>query len=199
MTVVKICPRCGGEFQRWVERCPDCDVDLELGEPGAPPRRAAEELPPARELACVRVGNPWQLREFATFLQERGLSCRIDSHPPDRPLSGGDPLRRGGLFGGAGTKLGLYVRPDDLDESRELYTEFVGGGGGAEFEAEGGAGEGACPACGEPVADDAATCASCGLAFQEAPLECGQCGAPVGPEDERCPSCDAPVHDEDEG
>ena len=32
---VKVCPRCGGEYQSWVERCADCEVPLVLAGAGA--------------------------------------------------------------------------------------------------------------------------------------------------------------------
>lgn len=128
----------------------------------------AGELPPARELACVDTGDAWHVRGLAEALVAGGVSCRIDSYPPDSPLSGpGFSARRG--FSGATTRLGVYVLPGELDAARRLQGEHQRSRmPGADELAAGEHGDEACPACGTPLAASATECAECGLEFPAA-------------------------------
>lgn len=159
----KHCPSCRGEFQNWVERCPDCGTALVLAE-AKPPPETREELPPASELVCLERGDPRTLHEIAQRFQAAGLSCRIDVYPADGKIQLG---QRGS---GVTTPFGLYVRARDeaeakrirLEQVRETLPEAAGHslGAGAELAD--------CPACGEPLAEAARECAACGLEFPEA-------------------------------
>jgi hypothetical protein len=166
----KLCPSCGGEFQQWVTQCPDCAVPLQLGGPdgGLPPaaRAPAEELPPARELTCLQKGDPYALHEIAERLQQEGVSCRIDVHPP------GESIRLAGRRGsGVATTFGLYVRPADLARAAVVREQHVRESVPDAADVEAGGELAACPACGEPLADDATACAACGLDFPDANQE----------------------------
>jgi hypothetical protein len=163
----KYCPQCGAAHQAWATRCADCDCDL-VAEPPSPEIAPASELPPARELACLGTGDAWHVRDVAEALQEAGLSCRIDSHPPDAPLAGpGFSARRG--FSGETTKLGVYVLPDQLERARRVeHAHRLSRIPGASETAAAPHDEEACPACGVPLAPAAAECAECGLEFPAA-------------------------------
>jgi hypothetical protein len=163
--VFKVCPGCRGEFQQWVERCPDCGEALVAAE-AAPPPAARQELPPARELVCVERGDPRALHEVAARLAAEGVSCRIDAYPPGEPIRG--PARRGA---GVGPSFGLYVLAADEAEARRVRTEMVREAlpDGAALGVEAGAELAACPACGEALAEGAQACAACGLEFPDAP------------------------------
>jgi hypothetical protein len=169
----KVCPSCAGEFQQWVTQCPDCGVPLQIGGPGGgaapqPARAAADELPPARELACLQRGDPRALHEIAERLQAEGISCRIDAYPPDEPIRVG--ARRGA---GVATTFGLYVRESDAARGaavrEQLLHETVPDAEGSALGAE----LSACPACGEPLAEGAGACAGCGLEFPDASTQEG--------------------------
>src|SRR5512145_1555790 len=117
----KACPECGGEFQGWVTRCPDCDVALVIASGDAPPvRPAPRELPHASALVCIERGDPWHLRELAERLQEQGVSCRIDVFPPEGRIR--PPAQRGGT---SGTQFGLYVSAADLPLAQRLRGEHL--------------------------------------------------------------------------
>lgn len=169
----RYCPRCGVAHQAWATRCADCDCEL-VDEP-PPPSQALppSALPPARELACLDTGDAWHVRSLAEALQAGGLSCRIDSHPPDAPLSGpGFSARRG--FSGATTRLGVYVLPDELEAARRIQDEHRRSRTPGEAElAAGEHGEEACPACGTPLAASAEACGECGLEFPPADAAAG--------------------------
>lgn len=159
----KTCPECGGEFQAWVARCPDCDVALVVAS-GEVARPAPRELPHASELVCVDRGDPWHLRELAERFQQQGVSCRIDVYPPDAAIR--PPTQRGA---GVGTQFGLYVRAEDVALAQQLRAEHlkVVVPDAHALSGEAGAALSDCPACGEPLDEGAARCASCGLEFPE--------------------------------
>jgi hypothetical protein len=188
---LKTCPSCGGEFQSWVARCPDCDVALGSGPPPqrpAPPPEPA--FPPAAELHCLRRGDVWYLREIAEHLAQEGIASRIDADPD----AGSAPRGRGR---GRGPSLGLYVRPEDAARAAGIDHDYHVANA-PDTGAARGPGEAleACPACGERLAEDARECPGCGLEFPAAPRRCPGCAAWVVPEDERCPACGAPFASE---
>jgi hypothetical protein len=143
-------------------------VALVEGAVAVPPPLAPEELPPARELVCVERGDPWHLRELAEALQERGISCRIDVHPPDAAIR--PPARRGAP---TQTRFGLYVRAGDQAQAAQVRGEHLERAvpDAAGLDGEPGALLSDCPACGAPLAEGAASCASCGLEFPELSAE----------------------------
>ena len=151
----KYCHGCGGEFQQWVETCPDCHEPLH-GEPARVEPREALTGPvaPLEEPTLVKVGEPWELRELAETLQAHGISSQIDSYPL------GEAIGRAGTRGQP-ARLGIYVARADIDAVREFAAERAADEGGAEHDPT------ACPACGEPTPENAASCESCGLEFPE--------------------------------
>jgi len=164
----KYCPRCGVAHQAWATRCADCDCALSYDRPvrSDPPRAA--ELPPARELACLRTGDAWHVRELAEALQQAGISCRIDSFPPEAPLAGPGLSARGRGAPEGATRLGVYVAHADAAAGLRIERELLASRmpdapEGAAHDAE------VCPACGTPLDATAAECAECGLEFP--PLE----------------------------
>jgi hypothetical protein len=164
----KGCPSCGGEFQSWVEMCPDCELPLQVGpvapRPVAPP---APELPPARELHCLRTGDPWHLREISEALQEAGIAHRIDRQPAAE--EGGAAAGRRTRGGGRAGTLGLFVRREDVAAAAQVEHDLhLGRTHGPETVAHrpGDALE-ACPACGEALPRGASACGGCGLEFPE--------------------------------
>lgn len=67
------CPKCGDEFQDWVETCPDCKVPL------------VEKLPPVteeefREGSLVKVAvapNEVEAQLWKGILEDNGIHCLI--------------------------------------------------------------------------------------------------------------------------
>jgi hypothetical protein len=163
----KYCHGCGGEFQQWVQTCPDCHEPLHA-EPAEPARAHGREAssPPAAPLEdplLLRLGEPWELRALAQSLQQRGISSQIDTHPLGAEIAAGS--RAGSR--GQPARLGIYVARSDLDAVREFAAEFA-----TSEMPDRDAGlvrdPGACPACGEPTPENAASCSACGLEFPEA-------------------------------
>jgi predicted amidophosphoribosyltransferase len=157
--VFKICRSCGQEFQMWASECSDCHVPLHLtpGEELAPPE--ARPQPARDDLVQLKLGGAWELQALAEELQQRGISSRIDTPPGESGR--GSPA--------AAAQLAIYVSRADLAAVREFTEELA-----ARELAEAGIAEvehdpNACPACGEPTPENAASCASCGLEFPEVP------------------------------
>ena len=161
----KTCPECGGEFQAWVTRCPDCDAALVDASEAAVARPARRGLPHASELVCVQRGDPRELRGLAEQLQQKGLSSRIDVHPPDAAIR--PPRARGS--GVTGTQFGLYVRAEDVALARQIQGEHLKQvvPDAHALSPESDAVLSDCPACGASLAEGATSCASCDLEFPE--------------------------------
>ena len=166
----KYCHSCGGEFQSWVETCPECHESLhpapaEVRESEAVARTGA----PLEDLVLVKLGEPWELRALAASFQDRGISSQIDTYPLGAAISGSRAGSRG-----QPARLGIYVPRADLDAVREFAAEFattdLATGGEAEIEHD----PDACPACGEPTPANSASCSSCGLEFPEVEPDAGR-------------------------
>ena len=74
-------------------------------------------------LRCVRVGDPWRVREIAEALEAAGIGCRIDAYPP----GAGVQPQRGGRGAGAATQMGVYVAPADFERSLAIAAEHERG------------------------------------------------------------------------
>jgi hypothetical protein len=164
--VFKYCHGCGGEFQQWVEACPDCHEPLHA-EPAQAPEADSRPAAPLEDPLLLKLGEPWELRALAESLQARGISSQIDSYPLGSAMAGSRAAR------GQPARLGIYVARADLDSVREFAAEFTENsslGGTGELERD----PGACPACGEPTPENASACAACGLEFPEAESDAGR-------------------------
>ena len=67
----KICPECRVEHVRTATRCADCEVELVWPEELAAAPQPIE-LPPASELACVRVAPLAWVRALSDGLEQQG-------------------------------------------------------------------------------------------------------------------------------
>lgn len=150
----KQCPSCRGEYQEWVEACPDCRVPLVAGGAPLPPPEAPRALPPAAELVLIERGQPSELRVLAEALQAEGVSSRIDAVEPAGPRA---------------AAFGLFVEREALATAvgvRNAHLESVVPDA-AGLTGQVGAELAACPACEAPLAEQATECASCGLEFPD--------------------------------
>jgi ribosomal protein L40E len=171
MFLPKYCPSCGAEYQHTASECAECNVALVLEPPKAvlPSKPGNEELPAARDLALCSTGTADQVEEMAEILQLAGISSRVDSHPPGEPFSAGPRQKLGFQTSRLGLYvLGLYVRPEDLEEARQILEQGMAekleaspARVGEEFEA--------CPGCGARIPQDAESCLECGLEFPLGP------------------------------
>jgi predicted amidophosphoribosyltransferase len=149
--VFKVCRQCGGEYQSWVSVCPDCNISLDLppGEVLAP--EPEERAPtPIVDPVVLRLDTPGALSELAETLQQHGISSRIGPHAQ------------------GGVRLAIYVGRADASTAHAIAEELVAQSL-PDFDADAivDHGPSACPACGEPTPESAASCTSCGLEFPE--------------------------------
>ncbi len=165
---VKLCPRCGGEFQMWVERCLDCDVVLVLGLEGQGAEferrtESAEEEPeiPLDSLLLRTAEVDW-IRRLSEDLDEAGIRHWVTAPEWRRNPS-------------------LYVMPSDeeaaarIDQARyvievpEVAAEEARPRPQAKARRPG------------PSADDldVKVCPSCGGEYQLRVQTCVDCGVPL--------------------
>lgn len=151
----RVCPLCGEEYLATVERCAECDVALVAADELAPTPEL--ELPAVDGLVRLRVENPVWIRNLAARLEEEGIPSRVE-------LVGETPAARR-----QGAPCALFVRPEDAERARRIDEQLLRRqlpdlpeDADTDWrEADG------CPACGAPVAPDAAECPDCGLGFVE--------------------------------
>ncbi len=164
--LVKLCPRCGGEYQLWVERCLDCDVSLVHGKEGqgAEPAVAVagmevEEpvIPP--ECVHLRTAAVAWIQRLSEDLDEAGIR-----HWATPPVWRRDPS--------------LFVLPADQDAAlavdRRRYVIEVPEVAPADAappspvrkrrrDLSGDLEVKVCPSCGEEYQLHAETCVDCGV------------------------------------
>ena len=80
-----MCPACRVEHVQQATRCADCDVELVQPE-DLPAEDELVDLPPAGELACVRVAPLQWIRALSDGLEQHGVPHRIETaRPEDAP------------------------------------------------------------------------------------------------------------------
>ncbi len=159
-THVRICRDCGEEYRPGVIRCADCGGELEdrfEGQDGAPPPKAASELPaprPAPVRALFVTSYAADLVPMAERLREAGIQYRL-----------GEASARAE---GAPSRYGLFVSEEDAAAALKALADVVAHGGAeaaqsveAGFDKEQGYLE--CPACGTRTAAGTTECPECGL------------------------------------
>jgi predicted amidophosphoribosyltransferase len=150
----RTCRECNQEYQSWVSVCPDCGVSLDASGP-EPLAAQSAPLPPVEDLALLRLDDPWQLQGIAELLQANGISSRIDAHT------------------GGTARLGIYVRRADFDAAHAIAEDLVASSLPDLDSTALSHDPSACPACGEPTPESAASCSACGLEFPEVDTEPG--------------------------
>jgi predicted amidophosphoribosyltransferase len=104
--LIKRCPRCGSEYQLWVERCLDCDEPLVHGREGegtaiAEPKLELDELAYPNECVHLRTAPPAWIGQLSEDLDEAGIR-----HWVSPPKWRSDPS--------------LYVLPADLEAAQAI-------------------------------------------------------------------------------
>jgi hypothetical protein len=155
----KICPECREEYVHVASACIHCDVPLVL-EGEVPVESAAEELPPASELVCVRASSVGWAMSLSEHLVEAGIPHRIQAATSDDDE--GEQRKPGqdlpyGVFvlarhEEAATRIDLAHTGRQIPDVPEDF-------GQSEISADD------CPACGASIAPTATECADCGLAL----------------------------------
>lgn len=153
------CPRCESEFVPSATRCESCDVALVADLTAVV--YEADEMPPTRELVCVRAASMGWAQGLSTSLAASGISHRIEAVGDD---DGDESLRE---QPNALLPYGVWVLEADLERARAIDDDYLRGqipdlpDEGADVEGA----DGGCPACGDPVPESAGECPGCGLAM----------------------------------
>jgi hypothetical protein len=153
-----VCPRCGGEYLASAELCGDCSLPLVWE--GEAPGSSAEDglvLAPGEGQVVLREAELAWARGLGKALAAAGIPHRLD--PPGTRAAQGR--------GQAGSRWGVLVAEGDAPRAAAVDAEYARSElpdlGASELGPS--LAEDRCPACGEPVAADAAECAECGLVF----------------------------------
>ena len=178
----KVCPECGGEFRRDVERCVDCGVGLV--EPSAVPEieeePSAEEvevrvefpdppryqIPASDDLVCFLCGPFSTLSGLSAALDAAAIAHRIERGPYER----------------SETQACLYLEAKDCAMAERIAESPEAAGDDAEAGRK-------CPACESALPPGAKECWGCGLEFYNPEVRCRRCGAIVSYGGKRCPNC----------
>ena len=163
--LVKLCPRCGSEYQLWVERCLDCGATLVHGREGQGfeaamrPEGLAAEGPPTipPDAILLRNAPPDWIGRLSEDLDEAGIG-----HWVSAPEWQKDP--RLFVLPSERTAVPVVSIPPELADP------------------------GACPACGERLPDGAVECPGCGLMLSQ-PDACPNCGVELEPFVASCRQC----------
>ena len=155
------CPECRSEYLPTASRCAQCDVDL-VPEHALSGADAAQEMPPASELVCIRAASLGWVRGLSERLAEAGISHRLEAATDD--LEDGSRRRPG-----VNLPYGVYVREENVALATRVDAEHARA----------------------QIPDlDIEAAAVVGSALEEAESDgCPACGAALGPADEECPDC----------
>jgi hypothetical protein len=178
----KVCPECGGEFRRDIERCADCGVGLV--EPSAVPAIEAEQTLEEVEVRAEFPGPP--LHQISSsddlvcffcgpFNVLAGLSAALDAAAIGHRIERG-PYER------SDTHACLYLEAKDCERAERIAES-------PEATLEDGEAERKCPACGSALPPGAKECWGCGLEFHNPEVRCRRCAAIVSYGGKRCPNC----------
>lgn len=162
-TIEKICPECRVEYRVTAETCSDCNVTLVF--PSELSDEAVVELPPASQMVPIRIAGLMWSRAFSDALSEAGIPHRIDEPPGSGERA--EKLRKRSHD----EAVAIYVREADVTRANEVDAAFVRTQipdipHPDEQSADTGD-DSACPACGDPLRDDASECPGCGLFLGE--------------------------------
>jgi len=189
----KVCPSCGGEYRRDVERCADCGA--ELVEPGelaqveeevpsqdapretdvwleyfpAPPHC---EIPPSDDLMCLCCGPLPFLTDLSAALDGAGIGHRVEHGPFEERDS---------------SSACIYLQPWDCAAAERISKAAT------DIDAAAEAPE-ACPACGASLPRGASICPACRLELETlSEISCSHCGAVLFGGPSSCLNCGVAV------
>jgi len=152
------CPDCRVDYTLSVTHCADCGAVLVPGE--APPAEEVRDLPPARELVCIRVADLRWISTLSRALQETGVTHRVEPATVADAPDG----QRADVFGEV-QLFGLYVREADTPGARELDGTLAAALLPEEAPPLAEGQQDDCPACGTGLGADVLECPECGLRF----------------------------------
>lgn len=182
----KVCPECGGEFRRDVERCADCGVGLvepseaeeeESEEEGEIPAEEVEvrtefpapplhQIPASDDLVCYYCGPFRVLAGLSAAFDAAAIGHRIERGPYERSKA----------------QACLYLEAKDCAMADRVAES-------PEASREEAAAERECPACGGALPAGAKECGGCGLQFGSPEVQCRRCGAILMVGWRGCPNC----------
>jgi ribosomal protein L40E len=183
---IKICSKCGGEYDVDAQVCADCGGALVFPQDYEKRYEAPAE---EEDVVLVREASFGYLKELLEHLTKKGIRAGIRFHG-EAPGSCSTPKCA------PQTIFGLYVAK--IDEAAAKDVDRAHWLKGAPEEASSfiyteSELQGVCPACAARLPEQAIECPECGLAVRssEDAATCPDCGTEVADDAMRCPKCGA--------
>lgn len=154
----KFCPECRDEYIHAATVCSTCNVALVLEE-DLVLESGPDEMPPISELVCIRASAVGWALALSERLSEAGIPHRVQAASADD--DDGSRNRPGHNL-----PYGVFVLEADLEAAQQIDAEHTA----HEIPDMSDLPEGAlnpdgCPACGDPIDEEADECPGCGLAL----------------------------------
>ena len=149
------CPECQAEYRDGFTRCSECDLDLveKLPEAFDTSEENIKRALEGKELVPMTRGSLEVVKEARDLLAEHGVASLVVEHDKV-PLAPGMPLR-----------VQLVVAENDREAAaqvlRDKHQELLDQDGLSLEMSD----DTNCPACGNPVPEEAEECPECGLFF----------------------------------
>ena len=183
---IKICSKCGEEYDIDAQACADCGGTLVF-----PQDYVKRYEAPAEEeaLVLVREAPFGYLKELLEHLTKKGIRSGIRFHAQEQGSCSPRKCAPQAIFG-------LYVAKTDEAAAKEVdRAHWLKGAPehASSFTYTESELSGVCPACSCSLPEKAIECPECGLAvgLSEEPATCPDCGAEVADDATRCPKCGA--------
>ena len=113
----RYCPKCRGEFQDWVEKCPDCGErlvhELPLTPPPDPKPRRKQRSDPLVKVAVAQ--NEPLARMWAEILENEGIHSMVKSHD----------LRAAMYVPSLLSMSEIYVLASDEEKAKEILAPLL--------------------------------------------------------------------------
>jgi hypothetical protein len=156
----KNCPECREEYVHAASVCVHCDAPLVLEGEAMPAESAANAMPPASELVCVRASSVGWATSLSGLLAEAGIPHRIQAATSEDDE--GTERKPG-----QNLPYGVFVLAEheqaaaqiDIAHTERQIPDIPEDFGRSEISADD------CPACGESILPTATECSDCGLAL----------------------------------
>ena len=183
---IKICPKCGEEYDIEAQVCAECGGALAFPQDY---EQRYEPPAPEVEVVLIREASFGYLKELLEHLAKKGIWAGVRSHGQAPSSCSTRKCAPQPIFG-------LYVAKTDEAAAQEVdRAHWLQGAPeeGASFTYTESELQGVCPACSTRLPDKAIECPECGLAvgLSEEPATCPDCGTEVADDAARCPKCGA--------
>ena len=109
------CPRCGSEFQDWVQVCPDCGAALVDAPPEPPPPESKPKTGKNKLVPIATAPNEPLARMWAEILENEGV----------RSLVKGQDLTAAMYLPPLGSQCEIYCLASQAEKAKQVLAPFL--------------------------------------------------------------------------